>query len=136
MKTLISILLLITTSVDFKPSAETVTGTWKCVRARYGTGEMENRTDDVYKMFTATRWSAAFYNKHEKKFNGAGGGTYTLKGDQYTEVVDYYSWEPEAAGKTFRFVVKIENGMLHQTGTIAYKGDLNYTIDEWYQRVD
>lgn len=45
----------------------------------------------------------------------AGGGAYTLNGDQYTEHLDYYSnrnWE----GKTFQFTVSINNDTLSQRG--------------------
>ena len=45
----------------------------------------------------------------------AGGGTYTLVGDQYTEHLNYYSdrnWE----GKPFVFTVRISNDTLTQRG--------------------
>ncbi|MBS1602320.1 MAG: hypothetical protein JST42_06600 [Bacteroidetes bacterium] len=45
----------------------------------------------------------------------AGGGAYTLTGNQYTEHLDYYSdrnWE----GKTFQFTVAISNDTLIQRG--------------------
>lgn len=45
----------------------------------------------------------------------AGGGSYTLTGDQYTEHLDYYgdrNWE----GKTFTFTVGIRNDTLIQRG--------------------
>jgi len=45
----------------------------------------------------------------------AGGGSYSLVGDQYTEHLDYYSdrnWE----GKPFTFTVSINNDTLIQRG--------------------
>ena len=45
----------------------------------------------------------------------AGGGSYTLTGDQYTEHLDYYSdrnWE----GKPFSFTVSLVNDTLVQRG--------------------
>ena len=45
----------------------------------------------------------------------AGGGAYTLSGNQYTEHLDYYSdrnWE----GKTFQFTISISNDTLVQRG--------------------
>jgi hypothetical protein len=45
----------------------------------------------------------------------AGGGSYSLKGDQYTEHLDYYNdknWE----GKTFDFTVSLSNDTLTQRG--------------------
>jgi len=139
MKTLLAILLLsaATSTSIFNHTEDNIKGTWKCIRSRYGNSEMKDRSnEDVFKIFTATRWSSAFYNKKEKKFDGAGGGTYTLKGELYIENVEYYSWDAATVGKTFNFTLKLENGMLHQTGTIEYKGDPKYVIEEWYQRVD
>ena len=46
----------------------------------------------------------------------AGGGTYTLKGDQYTEHLNYYS-DPKWEGKTFIFTVSLQNDTLTQRGT-------------------
>lgn len=120
------------------PVEAPIKGSWKLVRAQYGSGEMKDLTPDeqVYKMFTGTRWSGAFYSTKKKKFDGAGGGTYVLKGDQYLETLEYYSWDPEAVGKKFTFTMKMENGLLHQKGTIEYKGNPKYVIDEWFERVD
>src|SRR6202000_2941895 len=45
----------------------------------------------------------------------AGGGSYTLEGNKYTEHLDYYvdrNWE----GKTFDFTVSISNDTLIQRG--------------------
>jgi hypothetical protein len=47
---------------------------------------------------------------------GAGGGVYTLEGNQYTEYLEYCNareWE----GNTFQFTVKIEGDTLTQRGT-------------------
>ncbi|HEX6227074.1 MAG TPA: hypothetical protein VFZ52_21795 [Chryseolinea sp.] len=46
----------------------------------------------------------------------AGGGVYTLDGDQYTEYLEYCSareWE----GNTFQFTVKVSGDTLRQSGT-------------------
>ena len=120
------------------PADTKVIGAWKVVRAQYGNEPMTDQGKDeaVYKMFTGTRWSGAFYNTATKKFDGAGGGSYTIKGDQYVEKVEYYSWDSEVVGKTFTFTLKIENGMLHQKGTMEYQGNSNFIIDEWFERVD
>lgn len=51
----------------------------------------------------------------------AGGGAYTLTGNQYTEHLDYYSdrnWE----GKTFQFTVTISNDTLIQRGMEKVEG--------------
>src|SRR5665213_1433532 len=51
----------------------------------------------------------------------AGGGRYTLKGDQYTEYLDFYSdkkWE----GKSFNFTVSLKNDTLIQKGLEKVEG--------------
>lgn len=127
--------------VASKPKADLNTqikGAWRIVRSQYGKGSMEDTKadDSIHKLFTGTRWSATYYNSGTKKIGGTGGGTYKIKGDQYIETLEYYSWDSAAEGKTFTFTMTIENGMLHQKGTIEYQGNPKYLIDEWYVRVD
>jgi hypothetical protein len=131
-------LLLVAATPRKTPADANIKGAWKLLRAQYGESAMKDQSPDdfAYKLITDTRWSSAYYNLKEKTFEGAGGGTYTLKGDQYTETIEYFSWEPEATGKKFNFTLKIEKGLLHQVGTIEYKGNPKYVIDEWYERVD
>jgi uncharacterized protein (DUF2147 family) len=130
--------LLLTAFAPATNSDTQIKGAWKLVRAQYGNDPMKDRSADdlTHKLFTGTRWSAAFYNKATKKLDGTGGGTYKITGDQYSETVEYFSWDPAVEGKTFTLTMTIENGMLHQKGTIEYNGNSKYSIDEWYVRVD
>jgi len=77
--------------------------------------------------------------RHDLKLNkegnnnfDAGGGRYTLVGDQYTEFLDYYkdkNWE----GKTFKFTIKIQNDTLIQTGIEKVEAaGVDRTITERY----
>jgi hypothetical protein len=65
----------------------------------------------------------------------AGGGRYTLSGDQYTEYLDYYkdkNWE----GKPFSFTVSINNDTLVQRGVEKVeKENIDRVIIEKYLRV-
>ena len=65
----------------------------------------------------------------------AGGGSYTLVGDQYTEHLDFYSsrnWE----GGTFKFTVSIQNDTLVQRGLEKVeKENVDREIIEKYVRV-
>jgi hypothetical protein len=65
----------------------------------------------------------------------AGGGRYTLKGDQYTEHLDFYSdkkWE----GKSFNFTVSLKNDTLTQKGLEKVEGTgIDRIIIEKYVRV-
>jgi hypothetical protein len=65
----------------------------------------------------------------------AGGGSYTLAGDVYTEHLDYFkdrNWEH----KTFTFTVTIQNDTLTQKGTEKVeKEDIDREIIEKYVRL-
>lgn len=65
----------------------------------------------------------------------AGGGRYELKGDQYTEYLEYCSareWENNA----FHFTITIEGDTLVQQGHEKVEGtDVDRTIIEQYARV-
>jgi hypothetical protein len=65
----------------------------------------------------------------------AGGGSYTLSGDQYTEHLDYYNdkhWE----GKTFTFTVSLDKDTLIQRGMEKVEGTgIDREIIEKYLRV-
>lgn len=64
----------------------------------------------------------------------AGGGTYTLSGENYTEHLEYYNdknWE----GKSFSFKVKIQHDTLIQTGVEKVEGaGIDRMITEKYLR--
>lgn len=131
---LITILLIASSS---KNAENSIKGSLQVVRAQYGDGQMSDVTDlTAIKTITDKRWSVAYFNKDTKVFDGAGGGTYTLKGDEYLETVEYFSWDTGAVGQTAKFTLTIENGMLHQKGVVKYKGNPNYVIDEWSKKID
>lgn len=65
----------------------------------------------------------------------AGGGTYTLKGNQYTEHLDYYS-NKNIEGNTFTFTVSIKKDTLIQQGIEKLKsGGTEKIIFEKYVRL-
>lgn len=65
----------------------------------------------------------------------AGGGRYTLKGDKYTEYLDFYNdkkWE----GKSFDFTVTVKNDTLTQQGVEKVEGTgVDHIIIEKYVRI-
>ena len=66
----------------------------------------------------------------------AGGGAYTLNGDNYTEHLDFYkdkNWE----GKSFAFKITFKGDTLIQTGQEKVdKEKINRTIIEKYLRIN
>lgn len=120
------------------PVDTAIKGTWRTISYQYGKEQkVTNKENEMtYKMFTGSRWSSNSFDKKTKQIGGIGGGAYTINGDQYQETVEYYSWDSSVCGKKFTFTMTIENGMLHQSGFMEWKGDPKYLIDEWYVRVD
>lgn len=131
-------------SAKNEDAAVQLKGTWQLLSAT--TVENGQRTETDYtkgkrmiKIINDTHF--AFLN-HELEtardssnhFDG-GGGRYKLKGDEYTEFLDFYkdkNWE----GKTFNFKVSINNDTLIQTGIEKVEAaGVDRTITEKYLRV-
>lgn len=131
-------ILSIASSQPEVPADKQIKGAWKVVSSQYGKEPTVVRGENEisHKLFTGTRWSSASFDKNTNKITGTAGGTYTIKGSVYMETVEYYSWDADVVGKTFKFSMTIENGKLHQKGFMEWKGDPNYVIDEFYSRVD
>ena len=101
-----------------------IEGTWHLL-----SGQTILKSDTVFTDYTRGQKMIKIINKTHFAFlrhdlNGgkdsaavysAGGGTYSLKDDQYTENLEYFSdrgWE----GNSFHFTIEISNDTLIQTG--------------------
>lgn len=99
-------------------------GTWQLVSGTIvekGDTTVTDYTKDVSMIKIINTTHFAFLNHDRKKGKDstkvfvAGGGHYTLAGDQYTEFLEYCSsraWE----GHNFQFRIQLENDTLIQTG--------------------
>ena len=99
-------------------------GTWQLISGTTITGGVSSFTDytkdqRMIKIINNSHFSFLKHDLHRPKDSAnnfdAGGGSYSLAGDQYTEHLDYYkdrNWE----GKTFTFTVAINNDTLIQRG--------------------
>lgn len=101
-----------------------ITGTWKLISGTLESGKDIETTDyttgkSFIKVINSTHF--AFFLHDMEKGKGAqplyssGGGRYTLKGNQYTEHLEYCS-DREWEGHDFSFTVTIRNDTLVQTG--------------------
>jgi hypothetical protein len=99
-------------------------GTWKLISGTIienGDTTVTDYTGDVsmIKIINATHF--AFLNHDLKKGTdstaafAAGGGRYTLSGDEYTEFLEYCSYR-DWEGNSFPFIVTIEGDRLTQRG--------------------
>jgi hypothetical protein len=121
-----------------------IVGTWRLVSGETITkGETQPNSypkdQEMIKIINDTHF--AFLNHivntpkdSTNKFD-AGGGRYTLNGDQYTEHLDYYkdkAWE----GKPFTFTITFSGDTLIQKGIEKVEGTgIDRTIIEKYLRV-
>ena len=131
------------TKSDDQPSIK-LNGTWQLITGTTITKGVSVVTDytkgeKFLKIINGTYFAFLKHNLGAKKDASnhfdAGGGRYTLVGDQYTEYLDFYSdknWE----GKSFKFTVKIQNDTLTQSGLEKVeKENINRTIIEKYVKI-
>jgi len=147
MKTKIALLLLavgLLLSFTFKNvtyPAIHLNGTWQLVSGITITRGVSTVTDysknqRMIKIINDTHFAFLKHDlitqKDSSNHFDAGGGSYTLKGDQYTEHLDYYSdknWED----KTFNFTVILKGDTLIQQGLEKVENEgINRVIIEKY----
>ncbi|MGM9475710.1 hypothetical protein ACS5PU_04735 [Pedobacter sp. GSP4] len=119
-----------------------IQGTWQLVSATTIDKGKSETTDysgklKMIKMFNDTHFAFLKHSldpKDTASFD-AGGGTFVLKGDNYTEHLEYYknkSWE----GKTFNFTLAIHQDTLIQKGVEKVEAaGVDRTIIEKYIKV-
>lgn len=99
-----------------------------------------NKDQQMIKMLNDTHFSFLKHDLNKGKDTAtatfvAGGGRYTLKGNEYTEQLDYCNareWE----GNSFTFNITIQNDTLIQSGREKVEGtDIDRIIIEKYVRV-
>jgi tRNA(Ile2) C34 agmatinyltransferase TiaS len=129
MKSIFSVLIFATLisacNQDSSPEkSASLEGTWQLISGTIIENGDTTVTDytnkqSMIKIINATHFSFLNHDKNKGKDSTAmfvaGGGTYILEGDQYTEYLEYCSardWE----GNTFHFTVSIQGDTLTQQG--------------------
>ncbi len=124
---------------DKKP----IEGTWKLVSATTIKGTDTTFTDysqgqEMIKVINESHFAFLRHDTNQGKDTaifGAGGGTYTLSGDKYNELLQYCNdrgWE----GHSFSFTVDIKSDTLLQTGVEKLeKENIDQFIIEKYVRM-
>jgi hypothetical protein len=136
----------------------TVEGVWELVTAKEtppDTTIQYSGTDHrQIKIITKSHFAFIYQKAGGEKFTGegtdeqvlkraksffAGGGTYSLDGDTYTEHIEFF-FHPNFIGMSIPFKVKIEGDRLVQTGTMPYKAagvsDRDVELYEEYKRIE
>jgi hypothetical protein len=106
------------------PLSSPLNGTWQLISGTIITKGVSSVTDytkgqQMIKIMNDSHFAFLKHDLNAPKDSSnnfdAGGGSYTLTGDQYTEHLDYYkdrNWE----GKPFTFTVTVQNDTLTQKG--------------------
>lgn len=127
----------------------TLQGTWQLIKATSERNDSVVRTDPpgtrMIKIINEDHF--AFLNHDVKSAEDisksaplfvAGGGTYTLVGNQYTEHLDYCSAR-DYEGHVFEFTIEVKGDTLIQTGIEKLKdfgiGEENVQLQETYVRI-
>ena len=131
--------------ISFRPAKIRLNGTWQLISGTTITKGVSTYTDYTKNqcMIKIMNDNYFAFLKHDlltKKDSSnhfdAGGGRYTLNGDQYTEYLDYYAdknWE----NKPFKFTVTFKNDTLIQKGLEKVeKENIDRIIIEKYIRVN
>jgi hypothetical protein len=119
-------------------------GTWQLITGTTITKGVSvvtdyTKTSRFIKIINATHFAFLRHDLNTQKDSSnhfdAGGGSYTLKGNQYTEHLDYYSdknWE----NKTFNFTVTLKGDTLIQQGLEKVENEnIDRIIIEKYLRI-
>ena len=122
-----------------KNNSKSIVGTWRMFYAE----SIENDSV-IIKNLDSTSFIKIINDNHFAFFNQTlgnqevfygGGGSYTLEGDKYTEVLNYTSVK-SLRNHSFPFTVKIKGDTLIQSGIeFVKKANLNRKIIEKYIRV-
>lgn len=91
--------------------SKNIKGSWKMISSG-APGETETT---VVKIVTDTYFTNASYNKNGE-FIGTSGGTYTVDGKNYSEILEYFTWDSTKVGTTNTFKVNISNNKLEFSG--------------------
>lgn len=110
-----NLLILLLTAFSFGLMAQSIEGSWKLISLN---GDAVN--DKEYVRIYQDGYFA-FGGKEVKgnKFLDAGGGEYEIKGDRYSETLDFYTADPQKVGKTVEYQIKISGDRLEIEESVA-----------------
>lgn len=89
-----------------------IKGAWRMISSGApGDSEMT-----VVKIVTDTYFTNASFDKNGREFIGTSGGTYSFVGNNYSENLEYFTWDSTKVGTTNTFNYKISNNRLELSG--------------------
>lgn len=121
----------------------TLEGTWQLRAAKLahtGEGESDEFSNDsevvALKIFTRNRFAVVRYHKETGTLLGTGGGTYIQLGDEFTEYIDYHSWDSTLVDYPQTFTCTFEGDLFTQAGVIKGGATDGSALEEIYQRIE
>ena len=118
-------------------------GTWQLMAAKLAhtsAGESSEFSAEAgvvsLKIFTRNRFVTLRYDKETHTLLGTGGGTYIQLGDQFTEYIDYHSWDSTLIDYPQTFTCVFEGDLFTQSGIIKGGNTDGQALEEVYQRIE
>jgi hypothetical protein len=112
-----------------------ITGSWKLESYKYGTSSGAFASADAgiprIKLITGNSFQWVHFDASTKRIVKSAGGSYTLEGDAYTEMLEYGLNMEQYIGTQSVFKVKVEKDVLFISGKLS----TGYPIEEVWQRV-
>jgi hypothetical protein len=87
--------------------------------------------DRALKTLTPKHFSFAYFNSQHKKFDMAGGGTYTYRNGTYSEQVAYFSLDSALVGRTLVFSLSLKADTLYQLRVLKNRT----RMEEYWKKV-
>lgn len=94
--------------------AQNIEGAWKLTAQNGATVEDK----EYIKIYQDGYFAYGGKQIEGNKFIEAGGGAYNLDGKQYSEVLDFFSSDPKAVGKTLSYTVDVKGDKMTITSTV------------------
>ena len=96
-------LIILLTTFSFSLTAQNIEGAWKLISLN---GQSVNDKEYV-RIYQDGYFAFGGKEIEGNKFLDAGGGTYDIKGNRYSETLDFYTPDPQRLGKTVNYNIEI-----------------------------
>lgn len=85
---------------------DNLNGAWRMIAGKEPGGET-TAPRQIVKIVSGRHFTMAAYDLKNKRFLGAGGGTYTFNDKQYVETLEYSTWDSTQVGSTSTMNMKL-----------------------------
>lgn len=118
---------LIAMAWHMRPAEADLNGAWRLVRS----GNVTGQVPETVKILADQSFTFATYDQQQKRFIGAGGGTFDLDKGTYTETFEYFTQDSTRVGSTRGYEIRRNGDKLE----LSYR-EKGGKITETWQRID